>query len=1123
MKKVNRINIRRKELLGCIAFDNIEHNQKRRCTTEKISNEWRVTMKDKLLVMSIMLIGFLVMILNNQNVYAACSYCSIGDHERCTSWRTTSNGSSGHKIQCCDGGTVFGYNVSHNNSYDWASGYTSGQCFRYKCSDCGYTSSWSGHNMSSSVTKAATCTSSGTRTYQCSRITSHSYTETIPSTGHSYGSWYTYSSPTCTSTGTSRRDCSNCSSYETKSIAKTGHSMGSWYTSVSPSCTSSGTSRRDCSNCSYYETSSISATGHSWSGWSTTKYPTCTATGTQTRTCSTCRTSESRSIAANGHSTSSTWSYDPNVHWKVCTVCSVITVSKEAHVDSEPNGICDVCNCVLDLEPPEASVNVSSGANPAKLTGTGTDNLGLSGYAWTTSSTEPTSWVTLNGETSTTQTHEVINSGNQYFWVKDRSGWTAYDSYPAYGVTYNANGGSSVPGAEFKLEGYNLTLTSEIAVRQGYTFLSWNTAADGSGTTYNPGDTYSADSNVTLYAQWKLNTFTSSLSQTEYTFDATSKTPIVTVKDGDTTLTEGTHYTVTMTGDKINIGTVAVSVKGINDYCWIEEMKAYTINPKNISDLTYEMSSEEYYNGLPLTPALTIKYGSLTLVKDRDYTFEYSNNTEIGTANVSVVGKGNYTGTKELTFEIVRDPDSTDYIYLDLTPPTISNIATEVGETVVISATIEDPNLVTGEPGSGVNTSATRYMITADDTTPDANDASWQESNSVAITLDSSGYVWIKAVDKVGNVNMQSVFVEFAISLNSSQITASLNENEYTYDGTDKTPTVTIRDTKNNYDLVENTDYTLEYKDNTNAGTGKVVLTGKGDYGSTLTLEFTIKKASSTITAEDIEVKANETINVTYTYNGDSTIANITSNNESIAKVGTIDISNKTFEVKAIGEGETTITISIPDGVNYAAQVATINVKVVDDITAPTITFTPNGSTGYVISGSTKVIVTDDKSGVDESTLKYLWTESTTEPNESSFVNSFTNGQTIEINSSNGTWFLWILAKDNYGNKAIVRSEAFYLDSEAPVGIISIHKKNNKWQNTNELTVDLMVEDNLADTSKIKVALVEAENIGNINENTLVWKDFAETATITASNTEGRKVIFAIFKDEAGNMSLSIN
>ena len=68
-----------------------------------------------------------------------------------------------------------------------------------------------------------------------------------------------------------------------------------------------------------------------------------------------------------------------------------------------------------------------------------------------------------------------------------------------------------------------------------------------------------------------------------------------------------------------------------------------------------------------------------------------------------------------------------------------------------------------------------------------------------------------------------------------------------------------------------------------------------------------------------------------------------------------------------------------------------------------------------------------------------------------------------------------------------------------------------------------MVEDNLADTSKIKVALVEAENIGNINENTLVWKDFAETATITASNTEGRKVIFAIFKDEAGNMSLSIN
>jgi len=46
------------------------------------------------------------------------------------------------------------------------------------------------------------------------------------------------------------------------------------------------------------------------------------------------------------------------------------------------------------------------------------------------------------------------------------------------------------------------------------------------------------------------------------------------------------------------------------------------------------------------------------------------------------------------------------------------------------------------------------------------------------------------------------------------------------------------------YELVEGSDYTLAYSDNVNVGTGKVTITGKGNYGGMAILEFTIAKAT---------------------------------------------------------------------------------------------------------------------------------------------------------------------------------------------------------------------------------------------------------------------------------------
>lgn len=69
-------------------------------------------------------------------------------------------------------------------------------------------------------------------------------------------------------------------------------------------------------------------------------------------------------------------------------------------------------------------------------------------------------------------------------------------------VSYNANGGSGAPSAQDKRYDITLTLSSTVPTRTGYTFTGWNTAADGTGTAYAAGATYSANADVTLYAQW---------------------------------------------------------------------------------------------------------------------------------------------------------------------------------------------------------------------------------------------------------------------------------------------------------------------------------------------------------------------------------------------------------------------------------------------------------------------------------------------------------------------------------------------------------------------------------------------------------------------------------------------
>lgn len=82
-------------------------------------------------------------------------------------------------------------------------------------------------------------------------------------------------------------------------------------------------------------------------------------------------------------------------------------------------------------------------------------------------------------------------------------------SATAYALAYDANGGSGAPVSSNRDFGATVTVSSGLPARSGYDFQGWNTEAAGSGTSRTGGSTFTMPaSNVTLYAQWSLATFT---------------------------------------------------------------------------------------------------------------------------------------------------------------------------------------------------------------------------------------------------------------------------------------------------------------------------------------------------------------------------------------------------------------------------------------------------------------------------------------------------------------------------------------------------------------------------------------------------------------------------------------
>ena len=99
-----------------------------------------------------------------------------------------------------------------------------------------------------------------------------------------------------------------------------------------------------------------------------------------------------------------------------------------------------------------------------------------------------------------------------------------------------------------------------------------------------------------------------------------------------------------------NEGTLTVDM--VNETAKETTRKLQEANPTDVANCEITLDQTEYvYDGQAKEPEVAVKNGDEVVAVD-EYTVEYKNNTDAGTATVAVTGKGILTGNKEVTFTI---------------------------------------------------------------------------------------------------------------------------------------------------------------------------------------------------------------------------------------------------------------------------------------------------------------------------------------------------------------------------------------------------------------------------------------------------------------------------------------
>ena len=194
-------------------------------------------------------------------------------------------------------------------------------------------------------------------------------------------------------------------------------------------------------------------------------------------------------------------------------------------------------------------------------------------------------------------------------WSKDRNAtsasYTAGGSYTdnadvtlyavwrydpeTYSIRYNANGGTGAPASQTQTNGIPLTLSAVKPTRAGYEFLGWSTDPTTMLTNYAPGERYTDEASVTLYAVWRYIPKTYTVS---YDANGGGNTPASQTKTEDVTLiltsTIPTRYGYTFKGWAMSSSATSATYQSGGSYTANESVTLYAVWEINTYTVSFD-------------------------------------------------------------------------------------------------------------------------------------------------------------------------------------------------------------------------------------------------------------------------------------------------------------------------------------------------------------------------------------------------------------------------------------------------------------------------------------------------------------------------------------------------------
>ena len=351
-------------------------------------------------------------------------------------------------------------------------------------------------------------------------------------------------------------------------------------------------------------------TSHTYGSAVITKQPTCTAEGTKTKTCTQCGATVTETIAKLSHS------YITTVVAPTCTTdgytlhkCSVCGTS---YKDSTTRATGHSYGNSVVTKQPTCTAEGTAIKTCTKCNATVTETIPKTSHKYADTVVAPT--CTADGYTL----HKCSVCGTSY---KDNTTKATGHSYGNSVVTKQPTCTSE--GAAIKTcTKCNATVTEKLPAK-GHTAV---TDKGYSATCTTAGKT-----------------------------DGSHCSVCGAVIKAQTTITATGHKSSGWITDKA----ASIGVKGSkHKECTVckkvlETAEIPALSRISISKASVTLSTSTYaYDGKAKKPGVTVKLNGKTLKNGTDYTVSYSNNTKVGTAKVTITGKGNYTGSVSKTYSI---------------------------------------------------------------------------------------------------------------------------------------------------------------------------------------------------------------------------------------------------------------------------------------------------------------------------------------------------------------------------------------------------------------------------------------------------------------------------------------